>query len=106
MTDSKSEAHTFHACARSVRDHLLACAQLQGDELPHVQNINHRVMELRGGKRPANDTSYDARDTLVGLGWIEEVENEGRWNGYRVTDAGFRALEEAHQEFGVAVVHQ
>lgn len=102
---SKYEARTYHSLPRSVRDHLLACAQLQSDELPHVQNINHRVMELRGGARPSDKTSYEARDRLVDNGWIEEIEQENAWNGYQLTQAGLAVLHEAHQEFEIGMLN-
>ena len=90
---------TYHSLTRSERDHLLATAHLHDDDVPNGQDIQRRVETLRGGDRPANNTTYPAMSRLQDCGYVEAETVDGHTRGYRLTVGGHQALEDAAELF-------
>jgi len=88
----------YYACSRSERDHLLAAAQLQGDDLPNGREIQRQVETLRENERPGPTATYGALDALVGYGWLDKTGADGRANAYELTTDGRRVLADAKTE--------
>lgn len=96
MTDDGTPP-TYHALSRSERDHLLAVAQLDGEN-PSGQDIQRRVEALRESDRPSNGTTYAALGDLADYGWVEDVADAKRVTEYGITPEGIDLIKGAYTE--------
>lgn len=87
----------YHELTRAERDHLVAI--VTASTPPSGAAVQTRVERLRGGERPANNTTYRVLDDLEANGLIEDSDPNGMAKAWRCTDDGRAVLDSAADLF-------
>ncbi|WP_094593228.1 PadR family transcriptional regulator [Halorubrum ezzemoulense] len=97
-----SDETTWYDLLGFQRDLLLVAAEVDGEELPKGLTLKDRLQDRYTD--PINHGRlYTNLSDLEDEGLIESEEIDGRTNAYRVTEEGFRVLDERRDHIARAI---